>query len=92
MKLEFVVAALFLLIGVSSAVRSFRDPVGAEDGRSRLLIALHDTAKTAFWLTLGGYFLIYGLVDEPQSIRWLAMAPIGMAGLRLVAAHLLTRS
>jgi hypothetical protein len=92
-KIEFVVAGLFLVAGLVSAVRSLTRPVEAEDDRrSRFLLAVHDSAKAGFWLSLAGFFLAYGLVSEPQSIRYAALVPIGMAGLRLVASALLSRA
>jgi hypothetical protein len=89
---EFVVAGFFLLAGLVSITRSLSRPVDApDDRRSRFLLAMHDSAKAGFWLSLGGFFLAYGLVSEPHSIRYAALIPIGMAGLRLVASTLLAR-
>jgi hypothetical protein len=89
--MEFVLAVPLLLIGVISAVRSLADPVPVEDGRSRFLIAVHEAAKAGFWLTLGGFFLLYGLAPEPQDYRWFALVPLAMAALRLGTAALLAR-
>ena len=91
MKLEFVVAGLFFLFGVVSAFRSLREPVVDETGRARLLIALHDTVKALFWFSLGSFFLAWGLAEEPQDVRWLAVIPVAMAALRLVVATFLAR-
>jgi hypothetical protein len=88
---EIFVAAPLLLIGVISGVRSVMEPIGAEDGRSRFLIAVHEASKAGFWLTLGGFFLVYGVAADPQSWRWFALVPIGMAALRLGSAALLSR-
>jgi hypothetical protein len=91
-KFEFLLAAPFLLVGAYSAWRSLAEPIPAENGRSRFLIAVHEAAKAGFWLTFGGFFLAYGLLEEPQSFRWFALVPVGMAGLRLAIAALLARS
>jgi hypothetical protein len=90
--LELVLAGLFLLFGIISGINSLRDVEPVEDGRSRLLIAIHDAAKAGFWLALGGFFLGFALIEEPQEFRWFAMAPLGMAVLRLASAALLARS
>jgi hypothetical protein len=90
-KLEFFLAVPLLLIGVISGIRSLREPIAADDGRSRFLIAVHEASKAGFWLTLGGFFLVYGLAEEPQDWRWFALVPIAMAALRLGAAALLSR-
>ena len=92
MKLEFVAAAFFVLFGLVSAVRSLREPTVDESGRARLLIVVHDAAKALFWLALGSFFLAYGLAEEPQNVRWLALIPVGMAALRLVTATFLGAS
>ncbi len=89
MKLEFIAAGLFFLFGLVSAVRSLREPVVDESGRARVLIAVHDAAKALFWLALGSFFLAYGLAEEPQNVRWLALIPVGMAALRLITATFL---
>ena len=89
--MEFVLAVPLLLIGVVSAARSLADPIAVEDGRSRFLVAVHEASKAGFWLTLGGFFLLYGLADQPQDYRWFALVPLGMAALRLGTAALLAR-
>lgn len=91
MKLEFAVAAVFLLFGVVTAARSLRNPVAGEDSRARFLIAVHEASRSLFWLSLAGFFLAYGILGEPQSIRFAALIPIGFAGLRLLMAALLAR-
>jgi hypothetical protein len=91
-KLEYAVAAVFLLIGTMTAVRSLRNPVAGEDGRARFLIAIHEASKSLFWLSLAGFFLAYGILVEPQSIRYAALIPIGFAALRLLTAALLART
>jgi hypothetical protein len=91
--LEMVAAGVFLLVGLLSAIGSVRSPTAmGETGRDRFLVAVHDAAKAGFWLTLGGFFLIFGLIDEPQDFRWFALVPVGMAGLRLATAYFLARS
>lgn len=91
MKLEYVFAVPLLLIGLYSAWRSLAEPILVENGRSRFLVAVHEAAKAGFWLAFGGFFLVYGFLDEPQDFRWFALVPVGMAGLRLASAALLAR-
>jgi hypothetical protein len=88
---ELVIAGALMLIGAYSAVRSLAEPIPAEDGRSRFLISIHEASKAGFWLTLGGFFLLYGLLEEPQEWRWFALVPVAMAVLRLGTATLLSR-
>jgi hypothetical protein len=90
--LELVLAGLFLFFGVVSGINSVRDSQPLEDGRVRFLVAVHDAAKAGFWLSLGGFFLGFALIDEPLGFRWFAMMPILMAALRLATAALLARS
>ena len=91
MILELVLAGVFLLFGLVSGFNSLQDVEPVVDGRARFLIALHDAAKAGFWLALGGFFLGFALLEQPQAWRWFALAPIVMAGLRLAAAALLAR-
>jgi hypothetical protein len=91
--MELVLAGLFGLFGLVSAFRSLSRPAGEDEaGRERLLIAVHDAAKALFWFSLAAFFLAYGQSDEPQHVRWLALVPIAMAGIRLLAATALARS
>ena len=92
MILELVLAGIFLLFGVVSGLNSLRDIEPVEEGRVRFLIALHDSAKAGFWLSLGAYFLGLALIGDPQAFRWFVLIPILMAGLRLATAAFLARS
>jgi hypothetical protein len=89
---ELVLAGLFLLFGLVSGFNSLRDVEPVEEVRIRFLIALHDTAKAGFWLSLGGYFLGLALIGDPRAFRWFVLMPIVMAGLRLATAAFLARS
>ena len=88
---DLVLAGVFLLVGLRSALQSIREQSPDEPGRVRALMALHEAAKAGFWLALGAFFLGYATVREPQEFRWFVTIPIAMAGLRLVAATLLAR-
>ena len=88
----YLLGGLFAVFGVVSAVRSLREPVALDDPRSRLLLAVHDAGKALFWLSLGAFFVVYELADEPQDVRWLALIPVGMAALRLISAAFLGAS
>jgi hypothetical protein len=90
--LELVLAGLFLVLGMVSGFNSLRDVEPVEEVRIRFLIALHDTAKAGFWLSLGGYFLGLALIGDASTFRWFVLMPILMAGLRLATAAFLARS
>lgn len=92
MKLEYVVGGFFVLFGVISAFRSLGRPPTGEEGRIRLLIAIHDAAKAMFWISLGGFFVLYGAAEEQEVVRWLAVVPVGLAALRLLVASALSRT
>jgi hypothetical protein len=89
---ELVLAGVLILVGLGSASRSLRETSGEGTGRERFLVAVQDSARAGFWLSAGGVFLGYALLGDPSGFRWAVMIPIGMAGLRLVAAYLLARS
>jgi hypothetical protein len=91
-KLEYVIGGLFVLFGLVSAVRSLASPATAEERRIRLLIAVHDAAKAMFWISLGGFFVLYAAAEEQDVVRWLALVPIGMAAIRLLTASVLSRA
>jgi hypothetical protein len=91
-KLEYVLGGLLVLFGIVSAARSLAKPPSGEEGRIRLLIAVHDAAKAMFWISLGGFFVLYAAAEEQDVVRWLALIPIGMAAIRLLAASALSRA
>ncbi len=92
MKLEYVLAGLLFVFGIVSAMRSLANPIADERASGRFLIAVHEAAKSLFWLALGGFFLAYGLAEGAPEIRWLAIVPISLAALRLLVASALSRS
>jgi hypothetical protein len=88
---EYVIGGLLLAVGLVSAVRSLGRPPPAERGRDRLLIAVHEAAKAMFWISLGGFFVLYATAEEQEVVRWLVLVPIAMAAIRLLAASALSR-
>ena len=92
MKPEYVIGGLLILFGLVSAVRSLASPATADERRIRLLIAIHDAAKAMFWISLGGFFVLYAAAEEQEVVRWLVLVPIGMAAIRLLSASVLSRT
>lgn len=90
--LEYVLTGVLFLFGLVSAWRSLTEPTTDEQGRARVLIAIHDAAKALFWFSLGGFFLAYRLSEGAPEVRWLALVPIAMAAIRMVAASVLSRT
>lgn len=88
--LAWVLAALFLLVGVRTALTATQLQ-GRISETDRVLIAVHDAARAGFWLGLAGLFAGFALLDDPYGFRWFALVPIVMAGLRLAAAVGLSR-
>lgn len=73
---------------------AFRRPRWAEAGdppATRFLVAVHHAAGAGFWLSLGGIFLVFALAEAPSAWRGLAIVPIVLAGLRMLAAAGLSR-
>jgi hypothetical protein len=91
-KLEYVVGGLLMVFGLVSAVRSLVSPATADERGIRLLIAIHDAAKAMFWISLGGFFVLYAAAEEQEVVRWLVLVPIVMAAIRLLSASVLSRT
>lgn len=92
MRLEYALGGLLVLFGLVSAVRSLASPATVEERRVRVLIAVHDAAKAMFWISLGGFFVLYAAAEEQEVVRWLVLVPIGMAAIRLLTASVLSRT
>ena len=69
-----------LVVALAPPVRARRTRVTACCTRSTV------TAAAGWWLTLGFFFLAYGLVEQPQDLRWFLLVPIALAGIQLSRA------
>ena len=83
---ELLIAGGCAALGVRALVVTLRRPFEPEDLRDRLLYALYVTCRAGWWFTLGFFFLGYGLVDQPQDLRWFLLVPIALAGIQLLAS------
>ena len=82
---EVVIAGVCGAAGIRSVVVALRRPFEPANTRDRLLYALYVTARAGWWLALGFFFLAYGLVEEPQDLRWFLLVPIALAGVQLLS-------
>jgi hypothetical protein len=65
---------------------SLRRPFEPVDLRDRLLYALYVSCRAGWWFSLGLFFLGYGLVEQPQDLRWFLLVPIALAGIQLLSS------
>lgn len=89
--LEIVAGSILMMVGLWTAWSSVREAQPEGSGRDRVLMAVHETARAGWWLSLGGLFLAYGLVEDWAQVQWFVLVPIVMAGLRLLSATFLSR-
>ncbi|HEX2088515.1 MAG TPA: hypothetical protein VHI54_01080 [Actinomycetota bacterium] len=89
---SFIVAALFVLLGIRSLIRWFRTHFQAASGTEQFLYSLHVTARVGIWFALGAAFLGYAVVDEPQEFTWFVAVPVVLAAAQLLTSMLLARS
>jgi hypothetical protein len=83
---ELVIAGVCGALGVRSVVVSLRRQFEPVDLRDRLLYALYVSSRAGWWFTLGLFFLGYGLVEQPQDLRWFLLVPIALAGIQLLSS------
>jgi hypothetical protein len=89
---EVVVAGLLALGGVWSFVKWIRRPLLSTSLRDQVLYAAHLTGRVGLWFAMAGFFLGYGVLDEPQRFAWYVYVPIGLAIMQLLAGIALGRS
>jgi hypothetical protein len=89
---ELVVAGILGLLGVRSLSTWLGRDFMAESAGETLLFVLNITARVGTWFVLGGIFVGYALVDEPQGLRWYLILLIGLAGMQLLTSFFLARS
>ena len=85
-------AGLLALGGVWSFARWVRRPFLSTSVRDQVLYAVHLTGRVGLWFAMAGFFLGYGLLEEPQRFGWYVYVPIGLAILQLLSALALGRS
>lgn len=86
-----VIAGILSLLGVRSAVRWLRTDVEAGSLREQLLFAVHLTARVGLWFAFAGAFAGWALVEDPDRFGWYALVLLGLAGVQLLTAVLLSR-
>ena len=89
--IEIVLAGLLFLGGLRSLVKWFGTYFDARSGSEHVLFALFASARVGTWFALGGLFLGYGVLSEPQGLRWFALVPLALAGLQLLTGIALGR-
>lgn len=89
--LEWGLAGLAFVLGVRAAFTPVRFEEGAPSARDRLMIALYEAARAGFWFALAGLFLGFALLEDTSSFRVLAIVPVILAGVRMLAAVRLSR-
>jgi len=89
--LEWGVAAVAFVLGVRAVLTPVRFEEGPLPGRDRMLVALYEASRAAFWFSLAGLFAGFALVEDPDSFRVFAVVPILLAGMRMLAAARLAR-
>ena len=57
-RLEFVIALVFAVAGIRSAIHHARRPFDSRDPRDQLLYALYLTGRVGMWFAFAGLFLI----------------------------------
>jgi hypothetical protein len=88
---EIVIAILAAASGARSLVRWLGRPFQPATPGERLLYALHLTCRVGFWFALSVFFATYGIVDEPQRLRWFVVIPIALAGVQMLTGLRLGR-
>jgi hypothetical protein len=87
--LDVAIASVLFLVGAVSAVRSLGQVDPADTFRVRLLVTLHGTARSGFWIGLGAYFAGLAFLEEPRLAQWILVVPVVMAGARMITGYLL---
>jgi hypothetical protein len=97
--LEFVVAAVFGLLGVRSLVYWLRRPLESEVRRDHLLYALFVASRAGLWFALMGLFLLFASVEtqgrafaeDAARFNWYYVVLAVPAALQFVSGFLLGR-
>jgi len=86
---ELAVAVVLVLFGLRSAWKLTRVRLDLDTFGEHVLYAVHVTARIGVWFVLAALFVGYGLVDDAESLAWLLLVLLGMAGAQLLTSFFL---
>ena len=97
---EVVVAAVFGLLGVRSAIYWLRRPLDSDIRRDHVLYALFVASRVCLWFALMGLFLLFAsvetqgraFIDDAARFNWYYIVLAVPAGLQFISGFLLGRS
>ena len=89
--LEWGAAAVSFILGVRAVLTPVRFEGGPLPGQDRMLVALYEASRAGFWFALAGLFVGFAMVEDPRAFSILAVVPVILAGLRMLAAVRLAR-
>ena len=89
--LEWGVAAVAFILGVRAVLTPVRFDEGPLPRQDRMLVALYEASRAGFWFALAGLFVGFALVEDRRAFSILAVVPVILAGLRMLAAVRLAR-
>jgi len=96
---EVIVAGIFGLLGVRSAVHWLRRPMDSDVRRDHLLYALFVASRVGLWFALMGLFLLFAsvetqgraFIDDVARFNWYYIVLAVPAALQFVSGFLLGR-
>ena len=96
---EVVVAAVFGLLGVRSAIYWLRRPLDSDVRRDHVLYALFVASRVGLWFALMGLFLLFAsvetqgraFIDDVARFNWYYIVLAVPAGLQFISGFLLGR-
>jgi hypothetical protein len=97
---EVIVAGIFALLGVRSAVYWLRRPMESDVRRDHLLYALFVASRVGLWFALMGLFLLFAsveaqgraFIDDAARFNWYYIVLAVPAALQFVSGFLLGRA
>ena len=96
---EVVVAAVFGLLGVRSAIYWLRRPLDSDVRRDHVLYAVFVASRVCLWFALTGLFLLFAsvetqgraFIDDAARFNWYYIVLAVPAGLQFISGFLLGR-
>jgi hypothetical protein len=83
---ELVIGGIFSLFALRSLSKWWSTEFEAVSPSEQVLYSLHATARVGMWVAFAGFFFGYALVDDPGSLRWYILVPLGLAAIQLLTA------
>ena len=88
---ELILAGILVVVALFSLRKWLRVRFATSSLGEQVLFSLHITSRVGTWFAIGGFFVGFAIVDEPQNFGWYVFVLVGLASIQLLTSFFLWR-